>query len=355
MKREKLYTDAINLLKRLIEIPSFSSEEEETADFLEDKLRDLGLQVYRKNNNIWVKQLINNQLPTILLNSHLDTIRPVEGWTLDPFQSLTVDNKIFGLGSNDAGASLVALLVVFIYFSHSRSLPFNLVYAATAEEETSGDKGIRSILEDLGDIQLGIIGEPTGMKMAIAEKGLLVLDCIAEGRSSHAALDDGENAIYKAMADINWIRNYSFVKQSKLLGEITMNVTQISGGYKHNVIPDRCSFVVDVRTNECYTNNEIIAVIKDHLSSEVTPRSLRLNSSSISLEHPVVQKGLSIGLEYFGSATLSDQVHMQFPTIKMGPGDSARSHTANEYIIKTEIKKAVDIYIRLLTDLKIET
>jgi acetylornithine deacetylase len=257
------------------------------------------------------------------------------------------------LGSNDAGASLVTLLTVFTLVSEQKEYPFNLIYAATAEEEISGRNGIESILGDIGNVDLGIVGEPTGMNLAIAEKGLLVLDCMAHGKSSHAALNTGINAIYKALLDIEWIRNYKFIKKSGLLGEVTMQVTQITGGGSHNIIPDRCSFVVDVRTNECYTNKEIYEIICQNLSSEVRYRSLRLNPSAISPDHPVVKSAESIGINCMGSLTLSDQALMDFPTVKMGPGDSARSHIADEYIMVEEIFAGIDIFMQLLNKLKL--
>jgi len=290
-------------------------------------------------------------LPTILLNSHMDTVESSESWSDDPFDPIEKNGKIFGLGSNDAGASLVSLLAVYMILYGESVLPYNLVFAVTAEEEISGKKGIGSILEDLPGIELGIVGEPTQMKLAIAEKGLIVLDCIAEGKSGHAAKSNGINAIYEAMDDIDWIRNYEFAKESPLLGKVSMQVTRINAGLAHNIIPDKCSYVVDVRTNELYTNKEILTIIADHLSSDVQSRSLRLNSTYIPEDHPVVRTAKEMGIECFGSDTLSDQAIMPFNTVKMGPGDSRRSHTANEFIYKEEISAAIDIYLQLMKKL----
>lgn len=351
LKEINKYT--IDLLKQLIRIPSFSREEKQVADFLEDILKNQGWVVQRKNNNIWIKKTYDDQLPALLLNSHIDTVKPGDSWTYNPFEPVENDGKIYGLGSNDAGASLVTLLAVFMLLTEQKECPYNLVYAATAEEEISGKNGIESVLADIGKIDLGIVGEPTGMNMAVAEKGLLVLDCLAYGRRSHAAGNNGINAIYQTMLDIDWIRNYRFIKKSELLGEVTMQVTQISGGESHNIVPDQCSFVIDVRTNECYTNKEIFEIISQHLSSDVRYRSLRLNPSAISPTHPVVKKAEEIGIGCVGSNTLSDQALMTFPTVKIGPGDSARSHTADEYIMVNEIVDGIDIFMRLLNELKL--
>jgi acetylornithine deacetylase len=344
---------AVNVLKELIRIPSFSREERKAADFFEALLKDQGWTVQRKNNNIWIRKIFDDQLPTLLLNSHLDTVKPGDSWTYDPFEPVDENGKIYGLGSNDAGASLVTLLAVFILLSEQKECPYNLIYAATAEEEISGQNGVESILEDLGKVDLGIVGEPTGMNLAIAEKGLLVLDCLAHGKRSHAAVNNGINAIYQAMLDIEWIRNYSFIKKSGLLGEVTMQVTQISGGESHNIVPDQCLFVVDVRTNDCYSNKEIFEIICQNLSSDSKYRSLRLNPSAISPNHPVVKKAEELGINCVGSLTLSDQALMTFPTVKIGPGDSARSHTADEYIMVSEITDGIEIFMRLLNNLKL--
>jgi len=353
VNQKEVQQKAINILKELISIPSFSREERQAADFLEDLLKNMGFTVHRKSNNIWIKNIYDEKLPTLLLNSHLDTVKPGDFWTYDPFVPVERNGKLFGLGSNDAGASVVTLLAVFILLTDQKQCPYNLVYAATAEEEISGKNGIESILVDLGKIDLGIIGEPTGMNMAIAEKGLLVLDCLAHGKQAHAAGTNGINAIYQAMLDIEWIKNYRFIKKSDLLGEVTMQVTQIKAGESHNIIPDQCSFVIDVRSNDRYTNKEIFDIISQHLSSDVQYRSLRLNPSTISPSHPVVKKAGKIGINCIGSNTLSDQALVSFPTVKIGPGDSARSHTADEYIKVKEITDGIEILMRLLNKLEL--
>jgi len=290
--------------------------------------------------------------PVILLNSHIDTVRPAGGWMQDPFQSLIEGQRITGLGSNDAGASVVSLLGTFRYFYESDNLPYNLLYCASAEEEISGENGVASILDQLGRIDLAIVGEPTQMHIAIAEKGLLVLDCEAKGRSGHAARNEGENAIYKAIKDIEILKAFQFPLDSAVLGPVKMTVTQIEAGRQHNVVPDSCHFVVDVRTNEFYSNEAAFQIISGLIQSEVHPRSFRLNSSGINPNHPLVQRGVEMGLPIYGSPTTSDQAVIPYPSIKMGPGDSARSHTANEYILIDEIREGIATYIRLLEKLK---
>ena len=303
-------------------------------------------------NNIWVNgKDWDPAKPVILLNSHHDTVKYTESWTIDPFLPIEKEGKLYGLGSNDAGGSLVALLAVFLALNEIKNKPYNLVFAASAEEEISGKNGIECIVNDLGDVDLAIVGEPTQMQMAMAEKGLLVLDCVAIGKSGHAAREEGVNAIYIAMDDIKWIKNYAFPKKSDFLGNVKMTVSQINAGYQHNVMPDRCSFVVDIRSNGLYTNEEIFKIIKKQLKSEVSARSFDLRSSQISIEHPVVQKGIKLGLGYFGSPTMSDQAKMPFPSIKIGPGDSSRSHTADEFIYIDEIYEGIDTYLELLKDL----
>lgn len=350
----ELTDDAIILLKNLIQVPSFSKEERHIALLIAHFLESKGVEVHQKDYNLWaVAQNHPENAPTLLLNSHHDTVKPSLGWDTDPFKPIEKDGKVIGLGSNDAGGSVVSLLATFLYLSSLPSLPYKLIVAITAEEEISGQNGIASILEDLGKIDLGIVGEPTGMNMAIAEKGLMVLDCSVYGRTGHAARDEGENAIYKALADIDWFRNYKFEKESPVLGPIKMTITQINAGTQHNVVPDLCTFVVDVRTNECYTNPEIVAIIQEKVGAEVRPRSTRLNASGIALDHPIVLKGLSMGMEYYGSPTLSDQALMPFATIKIGPGQSARSHTPNEYIMLDEVREGIIKYIELLEGLKI--
>ena len=354
MNISELQTEAINLLKQLIQTPSFSRKERAAADIVQIYLADKGFATERKSNNTWVKsKYFNKTKPTILLNSHVDTVKPSKAWTHDPFSADEKDDNIYGLGSNDAGASVVSLLAAFLYFAEKPDLPYNLIYAATAEEENSGVNGIESIVGDLGKIDLAIIGEPTQMQMAIAEKGLMVLDCIAYGKAGHAGHNSGDNAIYKALTDIEWFRTYKFPKVSESVGEMKMTVTQISAGYQHNIVPDTCSFVVDVRTNEMYSNKEAYEIIKKHVSCEVKANSFRLNASHIPIEHPVVQKGLSIGRTYYASPTTSDQAVLKYTSLKIGPGDSKRSHTADEYIGIDEIKHGIEIYIKLLDGLQI--
>ena len=304
----------------------------------------------RQQNNVWaVSAAFNVSKPTILLNSHHDTVKPGAGWTHPPFGAVLEGDKLIGLGSNDAGASAVSLLAAFLYLQDKPNA-FNLICAITAEEEISGANGIRSVLPGLGKIDLGIVGEPTGMNLAIAEKGLLVLDGTAHGKTGHAARNEGKNALYQALDDINWLRQYQFPKVSPLLGPVKITVTQITAGTQHNVVPDRCQFVVDVRTNELYQNQEVIDVIQANVQSEIIPRSTHLNSSRISGNHPLVRKAVTMGKSVYGSPTLSDQAMMPFETLKMGPGESARSHTPNEFILVSEIRAGIRDYIELLTD-----
>ncbi len=345
----KLSESAIQLLQDLIKLQSFSGEEQDTARCLKDYLESFGHKVFQKHHNIWVYSHNHPpDAPVVLLNSHHDTVRPVEGWTKDPFHPLINEGRLFGLGSNDAGGALVALTATFIYLSNQPEIPFKLILAATAEEEVSGKSGVSSILDELGQIELGLVGEPTEMDMAIAEKGLVVLDCTATGESGHAARNEGVNAIYRAIRDIELIRQFNFPKESSLLGPVKMSVTQISSGQQHNVTPDRCKFVVDIRTNEYYSNREVVEILQSQLLADVVPRSLRLNSSRIDHDHPVIKCGEQLGLSTFGSPTLSDQALMGFPTLKIGPGSSSRSHTADEYILISEIEEGINTYIDLL-------
>lgn len=350
-----LADEAVALLQQLIAIPSFSQQEHKAACLLYQYLEDKGFEPLSQHNNVWAfSDNYYGEWPTILLNSHHDTVKPVASWSKDPFEPHIEDGKLNGLGSNDAGGALVSLLHTFLWLNQQPDRQYNLIFAATGEEEISGKNGIEAVLPKLGEIDLGIVGEPTQMKMAIAEKGLLVIDGIAKGVSGHAARQEGVNAIYIALQDIQWLKDFHFPEKSKLLGEVHMAVTQIQGGTQHNVVPDECTFVVDVRTNEKYTNEEVFKIIQRNTNSLVKPRSLRLNSSRISRQHPVVKRGLELGLPYFGSPTLSDQALMRgFPTLKIGPGNSERSHTADEYIYLDEIKEGISIYIDLLTDLKI--
>jgi len=344
----------IELLKSLIIVPSLSQNEKEAAEVIRQFLINSKVKFDSKANNTWVRNRYwEDGLPVILLNSHIDTVKPANGYTRDPYSPDVEDGVLFGLGSNDAGGSLVTLLAVFMHFNLVENLPFNLIYAATAEEEISGTNGLVSILSELGPISLAIVGEPTQMQMAIAEKGLMVLDCTAHGKSGHAAREEGENAIYKAMGDIEKIRQFSFEKVSAILGSVKMSVTIINAGSQHNVVPDVCSFVVDVRTNEYYTNQQAWEILDQLIESDMKPRSFRLNSSGIPIGHPIVQRGIRLGLNYYGSPTTSDQAVIPYPSIKIGPGDSARSHTADEYISISEIEEGFSIYIDLLTDLKL--
>jgi acetylornithine deacetylase len=344
----------INLLKSIVSTPSLSREEENVAQIIRLFFDGSGVPYRSKSNNTWVKNKFWKEgFPVVLLNSHIDTVKPASGYTRDPFSPDVENGVLYGLGSNDAGGALVSLLAVFMHFYTVEDLPFNLIYAASAEEEISGTNGLESIMGELGTIDLAIVGEPTQMQMAMAEKGLMVLDCTAHGKSGHAAREEGVNAIYKAMVDIDKIRNYKFEKTSDVLGSVKMSVTVINAGYQHNVVPDLCSFVVDVRTNEFYTNQQAYQIIDQLIESDVVPRSLRLNSSGISIHHPIVQRGISIGLSYYGSPTTSDQAVIPYTSIKIGPGDSARSHTANEYILISEIEEGFRIYVDLLTGLNL--
>lgn len=347
----QLKEEAIHLLKSLIRTPSFSREEDQTAQLIEQYLKQKGISFKRKGNNIWAKgKYWNDSNPTYLLNSHHDTVKPVQGWQKDPFQPVVEDGKLFGLGSNDAGASLVSLLATFVYF-YDKECSFNLIFAASAEEEISGKNGIAFILPELGSIDAAIVGEPTQMQMAIAEKGLMVIDGEAKGQAGHAARNEGVNALYIALEDIQVLKNLELKKVSSLLGKTKISVTQIAAGTQHNVVPDSCKFVIDVRTNEAYSNQEVFEILQGKVKSNLTARSFRLNSSRIEKNHPLVQSGLQLGRTCFGSPTLSDQALMDFPSLKMGCGDSARSHTADEFIYLQEIEEGIDLYIQLLENL----
>jgi len=346
----RLSDDAIALLQQLIQTPSFSREETGTAAILEQFLAQHNIPAQRRGNNVWAaSKNWDAAKPTLLLNSHHDTVKPGVAWTYLPFGATLEGDKLTGLGSNDAGASAVSLLAVFRYF-YDQPTAFNLICAITAEEEISGANGVKSILPELGKIDLGIVGEPTGMNAAVAEKGLLVLDGVARGRTGHAARNEGDNALYKALDDINWLRTYQFPNVSEMLGPVKMTVTQISAGTQHNVVPDECRYVVDVRPTECYTNEQILEIIRANVQADITPRSTHLQSSGLPLGHPLVQKALAMSKTTYGSPTLSDQALMRFPTLKMGPGDSARSHAPDEYILLSEIRAGIADYIELLTD-----
>ncbi len=351
---EILYRDAVALLQQLVAIPSFSKEEQATAALLRNWLDERGIPAERVGNNIFARNLhFDAGKPTLLLNSHHDTVKPAKGYTVDPFGACIREDKLYGLGSNDAGASLVCLAAAFVHFYTRPDLPYNLVIALSAEEEISGLNGISALLPQLGTIDCAIVGEPTLMQMAVAERGLLVIDVTARGHAGHAARNEGVNAIYEALPALAWFKEYAFSKESGLLGPVSMNVTSIATENKaHNGVPDTCSFVVDIRINECYTHEEILETIRGHISCAVAPRSTRLRSSMIGQEHPLVRAGSGLGISSYGSPTLSDKALMPFPALKIGPGDSARSHTADEYIYLHEIKSGIEQYIALIAALQ---
>ena len=358
---QKQTLEAVELLKRLIATPSVSREETAAADVLEAYMREKGLNPQRHGNNVWccppppkgggLSQGESDEArrvssPTILLNAHIDTVKPVTGWQHDPFTPTLEGDKLYGLGSNDCGGGLVSLLMTYIELQ-----PTNIIFLASCEEEVSGKNGIESVLPLLPKIDFAIVGEPTGMQPAIAEKGVMVIDAMAHGKAGHAARNEGDNAIYHAMKDIQWLSEWQFPKQTELLGPVKQTVTIINAGTQHNVIPDQCTFTIDVRSNECYTNEEIFAFFQEHLTSELKARSFRLSSSKIDVEHPFVQACIKEGLKPFGSPTLSDQALMRFPSLKLGPGESSRSHTADEYIKISEIDDAISLYVKLLSSL----
>ena len=350
---ERFY-DALDLLKGMISIPSYSREEKDVADFLQNKWSDVGNVVNRLGNNLWLSTDIDAAKPTVLLNAHIDTVRPVSGWTKDAFTpDESEDDVLYGLGSNDDGASVVSLYEAFTLLKR-REQAYNLIFLASAEEEVSGKNGIESVLPLLPEISFAIVGEPTGMQPAVAEKGLMVLDCTTIGKAGHAARNEGVNAISLALRDVEWFNNFCFPDESELLGPVKMSVTQIQAGTQHNVVPDRCTFVVDIRSNEFYSNEELLQKIRGFVSCEITPRSTRLNSSRTDISHPFVKRAVMLGKQPFGSPTLSDQALMPFPSVKIGPGDSARSHSADEYIHPSEIREAIDTYIMLLDKLFID-
>jgi acetylornithine deacetylase/succinyl-diaminopimelate desuccinylase-like protein len=346
-----LYEKATELLIRLIEIPSFSKEEEGTASLLQTFFERQGVVHYRLKNNVWAtNKYFTTSKPTILLNSHHDTVRPNTGYTRDPFKPEIIDGKLFGLGSNDAGGPLVSLIATFLHFYDRPDLPYNIVFAASAEEEISGTGGIESVWTSLPPIDFAIVGEPTLCEMATAEKGLMVLDCIAKGKSGHAAREEGVNAIYAALPDIEWFKTFKFPKHSDALGEMKMTVTVINSGSQHNVVPAECKFTVDVRVTDAYLLEEALEIIRSHVNCEVNPRSLRLRSSGIAMNHPLVISAQKTGLRLYGSPTTSDQALIPVPSVKIGPGDSARSHSADEYIYVQEIAKGIDTYINLINN-----
>ena len=349
MHRESLYPEAVELLQQLIAIPSFSREEDLTAEVIADFLQSKGVAVTRNLNNVWAfNKHYNPALPTLLLNSHHDTVKPNTGYTRDPFAATVEDGKLYGLGSNDAGGCLVSLLMTFLHFYDQEGLKYNLMFAATSEEEISGKNGLELILPELGELETAIVGEPTQMQLAVAEKGLLVLDCVAAGRSGHAAREEGLNAIYEALPDITWFQNFRFPKVSEHLGPIKMSVTMVQAGTQHNVVPDQCKFTVDVRLTDAYTMDEVLEVIRKNVKSGVTPRSMRLKPSAIPMEHPLVKAGIALGRSTYGSPTTSDQALLSIPSLKLGPGDSARSHMADEFIYLQEIEEGIALYIDIL-------
>lgn len=346
---EKLTKEAVVLLQSLIATESFSGEEDETAQLIENWFITHNIEFKRANHNVYAfNKYFDEAKPTMLLNSHHDTVKPNSAYTKNPFNPEIKDGKLFGLGSNDAGGCLVSLLALFTYYYNHKNLKYNLVIVASAEEESSGKLGLNSVLPILPKIDVAIVGEPTLMQLAISEKGLLVLDCYAYGKAGHAAHGLGDNSIYKAMEAIKWFKEYEFPKISETLGNVKMTVTQIEAGSQHNVIPAECHFVVDVRITDAYSNIEVLEIIKNHVQVDVKERSLRLNSSSIPKEHPLVKAGIELGRETYGSPTLSDQAVLTCPSLKLGPGDSLRSHSADEFIYIHEIEEGVRLYIELL-------
>lgn len=353
--KDELYYIATDLLRQLIHTPSTSREEGQAAQLVSDTLEKGGFTPHRSANNVWaLAEGYDPARPTLLLNSHIDTVKPTSSWMRDPFEPIEEEGRLYGLGSNDAGASVVSLLATFMHLA-STEQPYNLIFLASAEEEVSGANGIARALGELPPIDFAVVGEPTAMQPAICEKGLLVLDCTTHGRAGHAAREEGINALYLATEAIEQLRRFEFPLVSEWLGRVKLTVTQIQAGTQHNVVPDRCDFVIDLRTNDCYTNAQAVEILREHFPQvTITPRSLRLNSSSISPRHPFVRRCILTGREPFGSPTLSDQAHMPFPSVKMGPGESARSHTADEYIVLDEIREAIELYICLLDQLELE-
>ncbi|WP_224491161.1 M20 family metallo-hydrolase [Robertkochia flava] len=355
MTLEELKEEAISLLKELIATPSFSKEEEHTAALLEQWFKRHGIPFERENNNLWAfNKNVNPDAPLLLLNSHHDTVKPNVGYTRDPFTPSIEGGKLYGLGSNDAGGCLVALLAVFTWLYEMPGLKYNVVMVASAEEENSGPNGLNSVLKHLPTPEVAIVGEPTKMDLAIAEKGLVVFDACIEGTPGHAAHPNSDNPIYKCIEVLEWFKNFSFEKTSPLLGDVKMTVTQVNAGTQHNVVPAKVDLVVDVRVNEHYSNQDIYNLLKAEAPCRITPRSLRLGSSSIPADHPLVLSGLDMGRKTYGSPTLSDQAVLSCPSLKMGPGDSTRSHSADEFIYVDEILEGIDIYARLLEKVVME-
>ena len=348
MTQEQYVSDAVELLKKLIATPSVSRNEKDAADIMEQTIRSYGFEPQREANNLWIiDPHYDESRPTLLLNAHIDTVKPVASWSRDPFSPDVEDGVLYGLGSNDCGGGLCSLLQIFRMLTE-KPQSYNLIYLASAEEEVSGKDGITRALPLLPHIDLAIVGEPTGMNPAVAEKGLMVLDVITHGKSGHAARNEGVNAIYEALDDMRWIRDYKFEKVSEFLGPTKMTLTVVNAGTQHNVIPDKCTMLVDIRTNEFYDNEEVYEFIRQHLKSEVKAHSFRLKSSRIDPEHPLIRKCVAMGMKPFGSPTLSDQALMHFPSFKLGPGESSRSHSANEFIRISEIRDAIAKYETLL-------
>jgi acetylornithine deacetylase len=346
---DTLFQQAVQLLQQLISIPSFSKEEKRTADLIELFLQENGVETNRKANNIWAfNKHFDASKPTILLNSHHDTVTPNSGYTRDPFDARIEDCILYGLGSNDAGGCLVSLIAVFLYFYDRENLKYNFCLATSAEEEISGVNGLELIIPELGKLDFGIVGEPTEMQLAIAERGLMVLDCVSHGRAGHAGREEGDNAIYKAIKDIEWFRTFCFPEESEVFGPVKMSVTIINAGSQHNVVPATCNFTVDVRVTDAYRNEEVLEIIRSHVTCDVVPRSIRLKPSKIDKDHPIVQAGISLGRTTYGSPTTSDQSLLNIPSLKVGPGDSARSHMADEYIYVEEIREGIELYIKML-------
>lgn len=351
---DEIFYDAVDMLREMVAVPSLSRDESAVADVVERHMRQFGLDVKRHGCNMWsISPDFDPQKPTTLLNAHIDTVRVADGWQHDPFTPTQEGDRIYGLGTNDDGASVVSLLAAFRMLT-SRPQRYNLIFLASAEEEVSGKNGIESVLPMLPNIDVALVGEPTGMQPAVAEKGLMVLDGVVRGVAGHAARNEGVNAIYKAIDVIDTLRSLKFPKESAMLGPVKITVTKIEAGHQHNVIPDLCTLLIDVRTTDAYSNVQTLELIRQAVPDcELTPHSTRLNPSGIDQSHPLVQRALMLGKEPFGSPTLSDQALMPFASLKMGPGDSARSHTADEYIELPEIREAIDTYIIMLDGLSL--
>jgi acetylornithine deacetylase len=351
---DKYFDKAVQLLSILIETESLSKQENKTADIIEEFLVENNVKPNRLQNNVWASNVYYDpKKPTILLNSHHDTVKPNSGYNRDPFKATIEDGILYGLGSNDAGGCLVSLIQAFLYFHDKKDLNYNIIIAATAEEEISGKGGIELLYPELGPIDFGIIGEPTLMDAAVAEKGLMVLDGVVTGKAGHAAREEGDNAIYKAINDIQWFNSYKFPNTSDFLGDVKMSMTVINSGKQHNVVPDKCNYVIDVRLTDKYSHEDALKIIRENIIGEVTPRSTRIKPSFISKDHPVVQAAIKNGASTYGSPTTSDQALIPCTTLKMGPGDSARSHSPNEFIYIKEIKEGIEKYIAILSDIMI--